>query len=81
MEFMCNGKFLQKSLDETFKFLDELAEEAHTWSGPNLTKSTSKTQPSGIYQLREEYSLKAQLALIPRKLDVLEAKWSFKTGC
>ena len=41
---------------------------------PLPTKTNSITQTFGIYQLRDEDSLKAQLALITRKLDALEAK-------
>ena len=52
----------------------QLAEKYHTWSGPTPIESTYRVQPSSIYQLREEDSLKAQLALITRKLDALEAK-------
>ena len=43
VEMMCNGGFLQKSLDEAFEFLEDTTQKSHTWSGPNSTESTSRT--------------------------------------
>ena len=40
MDTMCNGEFLQKSPNEAFESLDELAEKVYTWSGPYLLKQT-----------------------------------------
>ena len=74
VEMMWNEGFLQKSLDKAFECLEELAEKYHTWSVPNLTESTARTQTSGGYQLREEDGIKAKLGLITMKLDALEAK-------
>ena len=61
VEMMCNGDFLQKDPDEAFEFLNELAEKAHTWTGPSASESTNRSKPVGIYQLREEDNLKAQV--------------------
>ena len=67
--------FFQKSPNKAFKFLDELDKKAHTWSAPRPTKTTFRTQPFVIFQLREEDSLKAQLVLITR-IYTLKAKES-----
>ncbi|XP_022891814.1 uncharacterized protein LOC111406658 [Olea europaea var. sylvestris] len=34
---MCNGDFLQKDPDEVIEYLDNLAEKAHIWTGPNVS--------------------------------------------
>ena len=79
VEMMCNGDFLSKDPDDAIEYLNELAEKAHTWTGPSATDSTNRTKPSGVYQLREEDNLKAQLNLVTRKLEALEAKDSRPT--
>ena len=76
VEMICNGDFLQKILDEAFEFLEDAAEKSHTWKGPNPTKSTSRNQTLGIYQLKEGDGINVKLALIIRKLEALEAKES-----
>ena len=76
---MCNGDFLSKDPDETIEYVNELIEKAHTWTGPSAIDSTNRTRPSGVYQLREEYNLKAQLNLVTRKLEALETKDSIST--
>ncbi|KAL5577989.1 hypothetical protein UlMin_019688 [Ulmus minor] len=55
-------------------FLDDLSEKAHTWTGPNAIESTKKTQTAGIYQLKEEYCLKACLEALTKKIEVLKTK-------
>jgi len=50
VEMMCNGEFLQKDPEEAFEYLNELAEKAHTWTGPSATDSTNRSRPVGIYQ-------------------------------
>jgi hypothetical protein len=68
VEMMCNGEFLQKDPDEAIEYLNDLAEKAHTWTGPSATESTNRSKPhtstssGGIYQLKEDDGLKAQIA-------------------
>ena len=68
---MCNGDFLSKDPDEAIEYLNELAE---TWAGPSATDSINRSKPNGIYHLREEDNLKAQLNLVTRKIEALENK-------
>ena len=56
--------------------MEAAAETSHTWRGLNLIESTSLTQNPRVYQLREEDSITAKLALVTRKLDILEANES-----
>ncbi|KAL5580046.1 hypothetical protein UlMin_012488 [Ulmus minor] len=71
---MCNGEFLHKDPDEAIDFLDDLSEKAHTWTGPNAIESTKKNQIAGIYQLKEEDSLKARLEALTKEIEVLKTK-------
>ena len=74
IEMMCNGEFLQKDPDEAIDYLNELAEKAHTWTGLSTTDSTNRSRPTGIYHLREEDSLKAQLEAATRELEALKTR-------
>ncbi|KAL5554316.1 hypothetical protein UlMin_041717 [Ulmus minor] len=74
IETMCNGEFLHKDPDEAIDFLDDLSEKAHTWTRPNAIESTKKTQTAGIYQLKEEDSLKARLEALTKEIEVLKTK-------
>lgn len=76
---MCNGDFLHKDPDEAIDFLNELAEKAHTWTGPSVTNSTNRPKQSGIYHLREEDNFKAQLQTLTRELEALKMKESRNT--
>ncbi|XP_038974777.1 uncharacterized protein LOC120106013 [Phoenix dactylifera] len=80
VEMMCNGEFLQKDPDEAIEYLNDLAEKAHTWTGPSATDSTSRSRPTatpssgGIYHLREEDNLKARIEILTRELEALKTK-------
>ncbi|XP_022897540.1 uncharacterized protein LOC111411218 [Olea europaea var. sylvestris] len=79
---MCNDDFLQKDPDEAIEYLDDLAEKAHTWTEPSPTDSTNRSRPpgnptsTGIYQLREEDSLKAKVEALTKEFETLRAKGS-----
>ncbi|KAL5549319.1 hypothetical protein UlMin_004550 [Ulmus minor] len=74
IETMCNGEFLHKDPDEAIDFLDDLSKKSHTWTGPNAIESTKKNQIAGIYQLKEEDSLKARLEALTKEIEVLKTK-------
>ncbi|KAL5579072.1 hypothetical protein UlMin_011514 [Ulmus minor] len=74
IETMCNGEFLHKDPDEAINFLDDLSKKSHTWTGPNAIESTKKNQTAGIYQLKEEDSLKAHLESLTKEIEVLKTK-------
>ncbi|GKV12081.1 hypothetical protein SLEP1_g23281 [Rubroshorea leprosula] len=71
---LCNGEFLHKDPEEAIDYLNELVEKAHTWTGPSATNSTSRSRSSGIYHLKEEDNLKAQLEVATRELEILKMK-------
>ena len=72
IEMMCNSEFLLKDPDEAIEYLNDLAEKAHTWTGPNAIDSTDRTRstPSSrcIHHFREDDSLKAQVELLTREI-------------
>ncbi|KAL5555253.1 hypothetical protein UlMin_037489 [Ulmus minor] len=74
IETMCNGEFLHKDPDEAIDFLDDLSKKSHTWTGLNAIESTKKNQTVGIYQLKEEDSLKARLEALTKEIEVLKTK-------
>ncbi|KAL5766048.1 hypothetical protein ACOSP7_016665 [Xanthoceras sorbifolium] len=74
IEMMCNGDFLLKDPDEAIDYLNDLAEKAHTWTGPSIADSTNRSKAGGIYYLREEDNLKSQVEVLSRKLQALETK-------
>ncbi|CAL8135414.1 unnamed protein product [Prunus armeniaca] len=81
IEMMCNGNFMYKDPEDAFDFLDEIAEKSQIWSTPNTfepnsQKAKSSINPSsgGIYHLKEEDSLKAQLATMAREVETLKSK-------
>ncbi|XP_060965157.1 uncharacterized protein LOC133034144 [Cannabis sativa] len=80
VEMMCNGEFLQKEPEEALEFLIELAEKSHTWTGPSAAESTNRNRLAGIYQLREEDSLKAQVESLKKQIEILTTKDGQK-GC
>ncbi|XP_022891193.1 uncharacterized protein LOC111406177 [Olea europaea var. sylvestris] len=81
----CNGDFLQKDPDEAIEYLNDLAEKAHTWIGPNASDRTNRSRPQGnststnIYYLREEDNLRAKVESLTRELESLRAKDSKPT--
>ena len=74
IEKMCNGEFLQKDPDEAMEYLIDLAEKSHTWSEPSATDGTSRSRPIGIYHLREEDNLKAQVENLTKQLEALKSQ-------
>ena len=71
---MCNGDFLQKETEEAIDFLDDLSEKAHIGTGPSAIDSTNMNQPTGIYHLKEEDNLKAQLEVLTKEIKALKIK-------
>ena len=76
VESMCKGAFLQKELEETIDFLDDISEKYLNWNGSNALDNTNRNLPAGIYQLKEEDSLKTRLEALTREIKVLKTKYA-----
>ncbi|KAL5554757.1 hypothetical protein UlMin_042158 [Ulmus minor] len=74
VESMCNGAFLQKEPKEAINFLNDISEKSLNWNGSNALDSTNRNLPAGIYQLKEDDSLKARLEALTREIEVLKTK-------
>ena len=70
VEMMCNDVFLHKDPNEAIKYLNDLVERAHMWIGHSINRS----RPVGVYHLREEDNLKAQVEALTRQIEALKTK-------
>ena len=67
IQLSCGGGFLQKEPEDAIDYLDEIAENANTWTGPNPLDSTNRNKSStttsggSIFKLREEDNLNAKI--------------------
>ncbi|XP_060972545.1 uncharacterized protein LOC115717791 [Cannabis sativa] len=68
---MCNGDFLQKDPEEALEYLEEISEKSYTWSAPS---PTDKPQTAGVYQLKEEDSVKAQLEALKKQFEAFKTQ-------
>ena len=80
VQLSCGGGFLQKELEDAIDYLDEIAENSKTWTGPSATESiyrsraTSTTTGEGIYQLKEEDTMKAKQESLTKEIGALKLK-------
>ena len=70
---------MQKDPNEAIEYLIHLAEKAPTWTGPSAIESTNRFRPhtstsssGGIYQLKKEDGLKAQIAQLTKEIETLK---------
>ena len=61
IESMCNVAFLQKEPEQAIDLLDDISKKSLNWNGSSAFDSTNRNLLAGIYQLKEEDSLKARL--------------------
>uniref|UniRef100_A0A2N9GF34 Integrase catalytic domain-containing protein n=1 Tax=Fagus sylvatica TaxID=28930 RepID=A0A2N9GF34_FAGSY len=74
------GIFLQKEPEDAIDYLNEIAENSNTWTRPSATKSTDMSRATsiiagrGIYQLKEEDTMKAKLESLTKEIEALKLK-------
>ena len=77
IQMMCAGEFYEKSSREAVQFFDTIAENARNWE-TNTSLDTTKVHSThiggGIHHLRENDDLQAKIAILTRKLEVIELK-------
>ncbi|XP_060959305.1 uncharacterized protein LOC133030544 [Cannabis sativa] len=71
VQMMCNGDFLQKDPEEALEYLEEISEKSYTWSAPSPTE---KPRTAGVYQLKEEDSVKAQLEALKKQFEAFKTQ-------
>jgi hypothetical protein len=80
VQLSCGGGFLQKEPEDAIDYLDEIAENSNTWIGPSATESTDRSRTTsttagrGIYQLKEEDTMKAKLESLTKEIEALKLK-------
>ena len=80
VQLSCGGGFLQKEPENAKDYLDEIAENSNTWTGPSAIKSTDRSKVTsttigrGIYQLKEENTMKAKLDSLTKEIEALKLK-------
>ncbi|RVW36059.1 hypothetical protein CK203_117756 [Vitis vinifera] len=79
LETMCGGDFMNKNLDESFQFLDYVAEVSRSWEEPIVNepprdRTMNKARASGMYNLPEGLDVQAKFVTIMRRLDDLETR-------
>ncbi|KAM6580962.1 hypothetical protein CsatA_004736 [Cannabis sativa] len=71
VQMMCNGDFLQKDPEEALEYLEEISAKPYTWSAPS---PTDKPRTAGVYQLKEEDSVKAQLEALKKQFEAFKTQ-------
>jgi hypothetical protein len=80
VQLSCGGGFLQKEPEDAIDYLDEIAENSNTWIRPSATESTDRSRTTsttagrGIYQLKEEDTMKAKLESLTKEIEALKLK-------
>ncbi|KAI5323622.1 hypothetical protein L3X38_032694 [Prunus dulcis] len=81
IEMMCNGNFMNTDPNDAFDFFDEITEKSQIWTASNSsditiqkTKVSTNASSNGIYRLKEEDGLNAQIAKMAREVENLNSK-------
>ena len=73
-------RIFTKEPENAIDYLDEIAENSNTWTGPSAFESTyrsrvtSTTTGRGIYQLKEEDTMKAKIESLTKEIEALKLK-------
>ena len=81
VELMCNGKFFNKTAEEAWQFIEDLAENAKTWDTTSEYDRSSSAilaqQPThgGMFALKPDDALSAKMdAMLSKKIQELELR-------
>ena len=67
-------------------YLDEIAENSNTWTGPRLMDSTNRTRTNtitssgSVFKLREDDNMSAKISMLNKEIEALKMKGS-KSVC
>ena len=79
VQVACGGGFLQKELENTMDYLDEIAENSNTWNGPSPLDSTDQNRSStttsdgSVFKLMEEDNMSAKISLLTKEIEALKS--------
>ena len=77
--------FLQKELEDAMDYLDEIAENSNTWTGPrndadwdstDRTRTNTNTSSGSVFKLREDDSMSAKISMLTKEIEALKMKGS-----
>ena len=66
VQLSCGGDFLQKEPEDAMDYLDEIAENSNTWTGPSSVDSIDRTRTNtttfsgSVFKLREDDNISAK---------------------
>lgn len=82
---MRRGLFTKKKKPEdAMDYLDEIAENSNTWTGPSLMDSTDRTRTNtttttssgSVFKLREDDNTSAKISMLTKEIEALKMKGS-----
>ena len=82
VQLSCGGDFLRKELEDAIDYLDEIAENSNTWTGPSLMDSTDRTRTNAttssgnVFKLREDDNMSAKISMLTKEIEALKMKGS-----
>ena len=74
--------FLQKEPEDAMDYLDEIAENSNTWTGPSPMDSTDRTRTNtttssgSVFKLREDDNMSAKISKLTKEIKALKMKGS-----
>ncbi|XP_058216786.1 uncharacterized protein LOC131327658 [Rhododendron vialii] len=77
LDTMCSGGFMNKSLDDGWDYLDELAKKSLTWNYEDAGDRAMASQGpggSGKFSINEHNAIETQMEQLAQKLEKLELK-------
>ncbi|XP_026419791.1 uncharacterized protein LOC113315749 [Papaver somniferum] len=77
VESMCNDAFIDKSVDETWTFLIEVAEKTQQWESIFEPKKT--TPVANVHKIKSDFEEKTNVASLARRVEALELQKNVKT--
>ena len=82
IQLSCRGDFLQKEPEDAMDYLDEIAENSNTWTGPSpmdsidRTRTNTITSSGSVFKLREDDNMSAKISMLTKEIKALKMKES-----
>nr|XP_023918788.1 uncharacterized protein LOC112030337 [Quercus suber] len=82
VQLSCGGDFLQKEPEDAMDYLDEIAENSNTWTGPcpmdstDRTRTNTTTSSGSVFKLREDDNMSAKISMLTKEIEALKMKGS-----